>query len=808
MKLRSISLKIFIYTFLISFIFLAISISFNTVYYLSIVDTNIDEKNMLELSLIKKTIETRLHQTENDVAYFTALIEKNFDQYPTVTMNEFEDYYQDLFGTYLSGESSASASIYVYFSPQIDGDVHDVWTRRLNNNRIQREEEIPLSRYENNENMTWFYGPQETGNAGWVAPYTNRFNEYVTSYVQPLYHQDAFIGIMGMYLDLAPIQSFISSFHNYDHDTIWITDDQEEVIIYPGYEKGTALNSILTVTEDRDKGFYGYNQNNQSLQLRVYRLKLDNGWCIGYSIPEQEILKSRRQFIFRSIMVYLLALLIIFLLLRSVLKRYNGIFKTILSNLKKVKNEPSALKIPIETNDEIGLMVEAINDSYKSLHDVLQENHRLAYHDRLTNLPNRNQLLLDIEQIMTRLDEKKLQEITICIVNLDDFRSINDVLGIQKGNAFIQMIAKKIQQFQQQKMHMYHTSIDEFVFLLPINIKKMEAVEFARQILNDFGTTIPFERHEFYITVGIGMATINAMDWKSGEMLRSADLALYQAKQKGRNQFIFYDQTHYVNVVRRTALDNDLFQAIKHNQFILHYQPKVDLKTNSVLSVEGLVRWIHPQKGTIYPNDFIPHAEQNGHIHHLGNLVLANACEQLKKWENTALQHVRIAINISRLQLINEHFVEETIAIIRHWDVDPSKIELEVTESAFVDSASSTIGKLHALKKLGLTIALDDFGTGYSSLNMLYELPLDVLKIDKSIIRSALSIQDVQVMIESIINLAHRLNLSVVSEGVESTEQLAYMQQVECDTIQGYYYSRPLPPDQLEAYLAENFQAL
>jgi polar amino acid transport system substrate-binding protein len=416
----------------------------------------------------------------------------------------------------------------------------------------------------------------------------------------------------------------------------------------------------------------------------------------------------------------------------------------------------------------------------------------MAFYDSLTGLPNR---MLFSDRLSVSLNQAKRYDHkgALLFMDLDNFKTINDTLGHAAGDILLKYIAELIKVCIRGSDTIARLSGDEFVILLT----KIESIEDAKQlaqrIIEQLRKPIVLEGCEFYITASIGITMFpdDASDQQT--LLKNADTAMYRSKELGKNNFQVFNTSLNEKYQEKLDMENNLRHAIDRNEFDLHYQPMVDTKTGKICSVEALLRWNHPKNGMIPPSRFIPVAEETGLILPIGTWVLKTACKQNKIWQDNGYEPLRVSVNLSLKQFNQSDFLDTVQNILEETKLDPKYLELEVTESIAANDLDSIINSLNSLREMGIKISLDDFGTGFSSLNYLRLLPIDMLKIDKSFINDIGKSGSHETITKSVINIAHAMNASVVAEGVETKEQLEFLQSYNCDFIQGFLFSRPLP---------------
>ncbi|VAW86682.1 diguanylate cyclase/phosphodiesterase (GGDEF & EAL domains) with PAS/PAC sensor(s) [hydrothermal vent metagenome] len=428
-----------------------------------------------------------------------------------------------------------------------------------------------------------------------------------------------------------------------------------------------------------------------------------------------------------------------------------------------------------------------------------------AYYDALTDLPNRR---LFNEHLATALDMAERREWTAAVMffDLDRFKTVNDTLGHDMGDRLLVNIAQRLTAVIRQEDLVARMGGDEFTLLLPQIDQRHDAVTVANKILQALSEPVMVAGHELYVTASLGIALYPDDGARADLLMKNADSAMYQAKGRGGNQHQFYSPVMNGEASARLALESDLHKALQHAEFELYYQPQVELASGRITGMEALIRWRHPRLGLISPDSFIPLAEETGLIVAIGEWALHSACTQLKQWQAAGLAVQRVAVNLSARQFYDHDLVATVAAALAASGLAPAHLELELTESIVMNDASATIETLSRLKAMGLTLSIDDFGTGYSSLSYLQRFPLDILKIDASFIHDLGNGEEGGAIVTAIIAMGHSLGLGIIAEGVEERAQLDFLQAQGCDEVQGYYFSRPLPVDEMARLLQQGFQ--
>ena len=427
-----------------------------------------------------------------------------------------------------------------------------------------------------------------------------------------------------------------------------------------------------------------------------------------------------------------------------------------------------------------------------------------AQHDFVTGLPNR--VLLDdrISQSIT-LARRQDRAIAVLFLDLDHFKYINDSLGHAIGDQLLQCVSERLQASVRCSDTVSRQGGDEFVILLSEIAYPKDAATSARKILRSLSAPCSIAGHDLHIDGSIGISIYPADGGDAETLIKNADTAMYHAKEQGRNNFQFFAAEMNLKSVQRQSLESGLRRALERDEFLLHYQPKVDLVTGEITGVEALIRWQHPDLGLVPPSQFVPIAEDCGLILPIGRWVLREACQQAHKWETAGLPFKRISVNVSASEFRGKRFFEGVATILTETGFDPRRLDLELTEGVLMSNAKSTGAILQALKSMGVHLAVDDFGTGYSSLSYLRQFPIDVLKIDQSFVRQITADPDDSTIVSAIIDMGKNLKQRVIAEGIETQEQLSFLQAHQCAEGQGYFFSEPLAAAELAQLLEAGF---
>lgn len=479
-------------------------------------------------------------------------------------------------------------------------------------------------------------------------------------------------------------------------------------------------------------------------------------------------------------------------------------------------------RVAIQADDEIGAIALAFNRmaaDLQSAHSRLIEHEReleeridqrvhqiehMAYHDSLTSLPNRSMFSKLLNQNISQA-ERRGKRFAVMFLDLDRFKSINDTLGHEAGDQLLQEASARIKQCLRDSDIVARLGGDEFVVLLPEyddeedGRARVEAV--ARKLLAAIAAPFAMLKQEFRVTASIGISTYPGDGTDEISLTKHADIAMYQAKDSGKNNFQFYSRQLHMKSFERLALESSLRRALERDEFQLHYQAKIGLPSGEISGMEALLRWSHPDMGMVSPVQFIPVAEETGLIVPIGMWVLRTASAQNVAWHKSGLPRLPVSVNLSARQFGDDHLLENITNVLREAGMSPHYLELEVTESMIMLDVPKAVKVLAALRKMGVRIAIDDFGTGYSSLSTLEKFPIDTIKVDRSFIRDLPENTGNKAITEAVITMGKNLGMTVVAEGVETQDQLEFLRDHACDQLQGYYFNKPMPADMFAEFV-------
>jgi diguanylate cyclase (GGDEF)-like protein len=438
---------------------------------------------------------------------------------------------------------------------------------------------------------------------------------------------------------------------------------------------------------------------------------------------------------------------------------------------------------------------------------MMLEMSHLAQHDVLTELPNRVLLNDRLAQAISPARRNQTQ-VAVLFLDLDGFKHINDSLGHAIGDNLLQSVAKRLSACVLKSDTVSRQGGDEFVILLSEVTHAVDAAISAAKIITELKREHIVGQHHLHIAASVGISTYPGNGEEAETLIKNADTAMYDAKEHGRDNYQFFRPEMSLRAVERQSLEGQLRYALEREELLLHYQPKVNLKTGAVTSVEALVRWQHPIRGLLLPGEFLTIAEDTGRIVAIGRWVLREACRQTREWLDAGLLAVPVAVNISSLEFRSANFFEGVRAALKDTRLNPKFLELELTETVLMRHAESAASALEQLKAIGVRLAVDDFGTGYSSLSYLTRFSIDALKLDQSFARDIVTSTDNAIVASAVISLGQSLKHRVIAEGIETREQLAFLQAYGCDEGQGYYFSRPVIAQHFAKLLETTHQQL
>jgi diguanylate cyclase (GGDEF)-like protein len=454
-----------------------------------------------------------------------------------------------------------------------------------------------------------------------------------------------------------------------------------------------------------------------------------------------------------------------------------------------------SVRCDVSGQDEIGYLSAGFNQMLEKIDAHDNRLRRIAHYDNVTELPNRHYFNQRLEDAISVAAGAK-EHVGVLFIDLDNFKVVNDTLGHNVGDMLLKDVSGRISKTLRGSDCVCRIGGDEFAVILQELPGHSEAAVVAGKILNELAQPMWLNDSEIYIgaSIGISLYPDDAPDMNA--LLRCADVAMYYAKSRGKNNYQLFQQDMEGKALKRLALESAMRKALELKEFVLHYQPQVDLFSGKVIAVEALIRWPRPDLGVVGPSDFIPVAEESGLIIPLGEWVLRTACRQAREWMDAGTP-LRVAVNLSGRQFSDDRLVSNILAITKEVGLPPDMLELEITESMLMESKDSSVTKLEQLKNAGFMLSVDDFGTGYSSMSYLKRFPIHALKIDRSFIQELPGNMDDAAITKAIVSMATSLGLAIVAEGVETPEQMEFLRENGCKVSQGYFFGRAVPADQI-----------
>lgn len=483
-------------------------------------------------------------------------------------------------------------------------------------------------------------------------------------------------------------------------------------------------------------------------------------------------------------------LLVLFTILMVNVKKRSKAEKAAILARQKLKASYKELE---KAYEEVTETKNALYSRYEELKVSKEKVRKIAYTDYLTELPNRVAFSEMLDSVMLTLRNDEV--VALVDIDLDNFKNINDTLGHSYGDEMLIDVAHRLSEVLTEDDYLARIGGDEFVVLTQ-NLNDIPAYEEKiKKIQKVFTYPFILSTKEFFVTVSMGI-TFAPKDGKSTQtLIKNMDSAMYVAKENGKNNYCYFDDSINDRMMKKIEMQSELRKAIENDEFEVYYQAQMDLETDRVVGFEALARWNHPKNGVIMPKEFIPVAEENGLIVAIGKKMLYGACKQLREWELAGYNDIIMAVNLSARQFRDADFVKMVMEVLEETKANANYLEFEITESIALDDMEYTVATIKKLQELGITFSLDDFGTGYSSLNYLKKLPVNNLKIDKSFLDTVLENKSDQKIISTMIELAKVLNIEVIAEGVEYSEQEQFLKNVNCNKAQGYFYSKPVPKE-------------
>nr|WP_257790533.1 GGDEF domain-containing phosphodiesterase [Mariprofundus ferrinatatus] len=475
-----------------------------------------------------------------------------------------------------------------------------------------------------------------------------------------------------------------------------------------------------------------------------------------------------------------------------------GIWTSHINLRKKDNSTLNTVRTTVSASDEQGNITHYIH-----IIEARDTEERSSSYDQNTQLPNRHLFKGILAQEQENAKRQNFQ-LGVLLIDIDNFKVVNDSLGYSKGDALLRLIAERLEGQLRGNDVIASLGSNQFAILLAKLAHPEDASLVTRKLMRTLETPFDIDGQEVFVTISTGIVIFPGDGEDSESLLQHAEESMYKVKSEGRNSYQFFKPSIQRSAINRLSLESAMRKAIERDEFVLHYQPQVHTHTGEVLGMEALIRWHHPEKGMMPPFHFIPVAEETGLIAPIGEWVVHEACRQTKAWQNSGeagLTGLKVAVNLSARQFSDRELIAKIRRALDSVGLNANALEMEITESIIMNDINSTIKQLELLSEMGLDLAIDDFGTGYSSLSYLKRFPINKLKIDKSFIDNVTNSNDDAKIVAAIIGLSHNLNLNVICEGVEDSDQHNWLKTHNCNQIQGYYFSKPLPADEFESYI-------
>mgnify|MGYP000198917293 CR=1 FL=1 len=621
-------------------------------------------------------------------------------------------------------------------------------------------------------------------------------------------------GFLGTTITLEWLKQELKSLLNAPNQYVAFMNENGDILFYFGDEHLTTFitpNTGMHLLDTDEGGIY------QAREKTLF------GYSLVYLVNENQAYDKASRLALSIIVITLVSiaftlLVLLFLLRHSMIRP----LQALMSASKDIASGELSTLVPDLGCDELSDLSHSFNDMAKSLSDSDEKIRYIAYHDSLTRLPNRRMFQYLLNNAIAASDRNK-DKLALIFLDVDNFKTVNDSLGHDVGDILLQQFAGRIGEcLRDEDAVLAPDSVtksgenplnqdlvarlggDEFTVLLPHLQHATDASYVGQRIIEAMEKPFFVNDHHFKITTSIGITICPDNGQKADELIKFADIALYHAKSLGKNNFQFYSSDLNEAIADRIDRENELREAIEGHQLSVYFQPQIDAKSGGIYGMEALVRWHHPTKGLISPLNFIILAEETGMIIELGTWVMYESCRIAKSWLLKGLLDFRISVNVSSRQFERQDVAQLVEDALRENGLSPKYLTVELTESVIMSSRDKNIATLSNIKEKGVKISLDDFGTGYSSLSYLRTFPVDTLKIDQQFIKDSETDPEVRSIISAIVMMAHALGLDVVAEGVEGKDEFLYLQSINCDIIQGFYFSKALPHLEAEIYIKES----
>jgi diguanylate cyclase (GGDEF)-like protein len=690
-------------------------------------------------------------------------------------------------------------------------------TRAYRPNVTEEEADTPLFKaleaFDGEIYTKFFHNPDNQKTSLLVAKKLDLKDPAVT-----IRERSLFRGYLAVTVDLEFIAELVAQNHIGETGEIFFGDNQGNILFAHHNEisGGTLASALVTQLRHAADTKLPVTITHRGGQNLFQARRPHADLLLVARLPEAEMVAASRELGYLVAGITLVAILVTTALLFVLLRR---LLIAPIQNLRHAAREIGRgnleVDVDLDRRDEFGELATSFREMSGNLQRSSDQIRRLAYRDSLTGLANRRMFTEYLSHALAHAQRHR-QILALLFLDLDDFKRVNDTLGHQVGDQVLQEIAERLSKTLRTTDYLARGESDlgtdtiarlggdEFIVLLPDLKDPRHAAVVAGRVLRALSAPLPIANREFHISTSIGITTYPGDGDDVDTLVKNGDIAMYHAKAQGKNVYQYFDESMNVAAVERLNMENALRKAIKGDELVLYYQPLIGARTGKLVGAEALIRWQHPEMGFLAPGQFIPAAEETGLIVPMGEWVLAHACMQNKAWQDAGFEPIPVSVNISNRQFADKHLsrvVRETLA---HTGLDPSYLDIELTESSIMHAEEQATKTLNEIKALGVQTSMDDFGTGYSSLGALRRLPIDTLKIDRSFVVDITTDKDDAAIISAVIAMAKVLNLRTTAEGVETKGQFEFLRALECDVIQGFLFSKPVPADELVRFFDQD----
>ncbi len=592
-----------------------------------------------------------------------------------------------------------------------------------------------------------------------------------------------FGGAVILHCDLTSYFYYLSMIKLRGYPIVSVTSSDEKVLYFPENKNTTSFGQLAAPVIAPQNLFHSLGRALMigTPGVQIFKLKMQ--------VPREIFIKELQSALFNSILIGILILILVGLSAYYVSDNITKPINRLVETTKRIAAGDLATKAEVTSDDEIGQLSHSFNEMMESLKQSEERLQYEAFHDVLTALPNRSLLLDRLERMIERNRRHREYKFAVLFVDLDRFKNVNDSMGHTKGDELLVAISHRLRSCLRTMDTVARLGGDEFIILMDEIQDVTDATTLAERILKELGPVFNIDGQEIYVSASIGIAVSNATYTQPADYLRDTDTAMYRAKSLGKARYQVFDSTMHVHAIASLQMDSELRSAIERNEFIIHYQPIINLKTKKIVRLEALIRWEHPRRGLVFPDEFIHLAEETGLIFPIGRWVMATVCKQIKIWRDQGVPLVPVAFNFSAKQFEQKDLIPTLKGILKETGLNGDMLTIEITESIAMHDVSLSISVLNELRAHGIKIAIDDFGVGYSSLGSLKLFPIDELKIDRSFIHDIIENPDKAAIAKAIIVMAHSLGYSVTGEGIETVAQVDFLNKNGCDEGQGKYFS-------------------